>query len=145
MMMTVVSGILTEYGHELPVRVYFEDTDFTGIVYHARYVQFFERGRSDFLRLKGFNHIALEEGQLGEPLFFVVKNLALDFHGSAKIDDLLTIQTKIEEMRGARLIMAQKALLAGEKLVSGRVTVVLVDGRGKPKRLPQKLLHSFLT
>src|ERR1700709_2251409 len=73
--------------HVLPVRTYYEDTDFTGVVYHGAYVRFFERGRTDFLRLAGVNHAALL--QRPDPLAFTVTRLAVDFRRAARIDDAL--------------------------------------------------------
>lgn len=77
--------------HRLPVRIYYEDTDFTGVVYHANYVRYFERGRSDFLRLAGVSHSDLLERD--DPAAFVVTRLEIDFKKAARIDDALTVHT----------------------------------------------------
>src|SRR5690606_33012859 len=103
-----ISGVLTPDGHILHARVYFADTDFTGVVYHARYLEFFERGRSDFLRLAGVHHTELQAGLHGEKLAWVVKRMEIDFRAPAKIDDILTVITRTEEVSGARIRMAQR-------------------------------------
>ena len=138
------SGKLTPHGHELPVRVYFEDTDFTGVVYHARYLQFLERGRSDFLRLKEINHIKLEEGLFGEPLYFIVKAISLDFSAPARIDDILTVETVVDDTKGARLMMQQKVLRDQLIVATAEVVVVLVNKAGKPRRLPDELVQALV-
>lgn len=140
-----LAGVLTPHGHELAVRVYFEDTDFTGVVYHARYLHFFERGRSDFLRLKDINHVKLEEGLFGEPLFFIVKAIALDFAAPARIDDILTVETVVAGFKGARLMMGQKIVRGSVVVASAEVTVVLVNNAGKPRRLPERLLQVLVS
>lgn len=132
-----LAGTLTPDGHQLMVRVYFEDTDFSGVVYHARYLHFFERGRSDFLRLKGVHHKELRDGLYGEPLFFVVKAMALDFHAAAHIDDVLSVETMIEGQKGARILMKQHILRDGARIASASLSVVLVNDSGKPRRLPK--------
>src|SRR5262245_60062015 len=91
--------------HVLPVRVYFEDTDFSGLVYHASYVRWCERGRSDFLRLVGNDHKALIEGGAGrEPAAFVVRRMHLEFRKPARIDDILEVTTRVKEIGAAPLV-----------------------------------------
>lgn len=138
-----IAGTLTPHGHRLPVRVYFEDTDFTGVVYHARYLHFFERARSDFLRLKGVDHTMLADGVFGESLFFAVKTIILDFHAAARIDDILEVETAIGEERGARLVMNQQIVRGGVKISSATVQVVLVNAEGKPRRMPAALVETL--
>ena len=94
-----LSGRMTDAGHELLARVYYADTDFSGAVYHGRYLEFLERGRSDFLRVLGVHHTDLQAGQTGEPLFWVVKRMEIDFVAPARIDDVLTISTRVAETR----------------------------------------------
>lgn len=139
-----LAGTLTPHGHLLPVRVYFEDTDFTGVVYHARYLHFFERGRSDFLRLRGVNHTELGDGRYGEALFFAVKSIALDFHATARIDDVLVVETAIEGHKGARLLIRQKIARDDRIIASADVSVVLLNEAGRPRRMPDRLLHALL-
>jgi acyl-CoA thioester hydrolase len=122
--------------HVLPVRVYFEDTDFSGVVYHASYVRWCERGRSDFLRLLGNDHAQLMAGATGrEPSAFVVRRMALEYLKPARIDDVLEIETRVKSMTAASLILAQTVRRGALQLFEAEVTVVLVSQSGKPLRL----------
>ena len=138
-----LSGELTADGHKLPVRIYFEDTDFSGVVYHARYLHFFERGRSDFLRLKGVHHNELQEGVYGEPLFFVVKGMTLDFVQPARIDDVVHVTTKIESIKGVRFLMKQVIERENQLIATAEVSVVMINEKGRPKRLPEALMQAL--
>ena len=122
--------------HVLPVRVYFEDTDFSGVVYHGAYIRFMERGRSDFLRRLGVGHVALDSGEHGEPLAFAVRRIAADFLKPARIDDVLEVETRSGELRGARIILSQTVKRGDEALVTAEVTVVMINGEGRARRLP---------
>lgn len=130
-----LAGRLTAAGHVLPVRVYFEDTDFSGAVYHASYLRFLERGRSDFLRLLGIAHRPLA----AEGLAFAVRQMSISFDRAARIDDALEIQTFIVELGGARLILDQRVERAAETIATATVTVVIVGSEGRPHRLPPAL------
>ena len=88
-----LAGRLIPGGHVLPVRVYFEDTDFSGVVYHGAYIRYMERGRSDYLRKLGVGHDALDRGEHGEPLAFAVRRIAVEFLRPARIDDVLEVET----------------------------------------------------
>lgn len=131
--------------HRLEARVYFADTDFSGAVYHARYLEFLERGRSDYLRVVGVHHTDLLEGSEGEVLFWVVRRMEIDFQRSARIDDIITVETRIEDVSGARIQMAQKLLRDGETLVEARVTAALINDAGKPRRFPKAWAKLFST
>ncbi|MBR7539718.1 hypothetical protein KC221_26400, partial [Mycobacterium tuberculosis] len=85
-----LAGELTSFGHRLLARVYYADTDFSGIVYHGRYLEFLERGRTDYLRLLGVHHSELADGKHGESIVWVVRRMEIDFRGAARIDDVLT-------------------------------------------------------
>src|SRR5918994_7753507 len=91
--------------HRFPVRVYYEDTDFSGAVDHASYLRFLERGRTEFLRLAGIDQSALHAGGAG--LHFAVRRLSIDYHRPARMDDVLTVETRAAEIRGASLVLAQ--------------------------------------
>jgi acyl-CoA thioester hydrolase len=130
-----LAGRLTDAGHELVQRVYFEDTDFSGFVYHARYLHFLERGRSDYLRLLGIRHAALA----AEGLAFAVRRISVEFHRGARIDDVLTIVTRPGALGGARLALRQAIRRGGELLVEAEVVAVLVSRDGRPRRLPAAL------
>ena len=127
-----IAGQLTETGHALSQRVYFEDTDFSGRVYHARYLHFMERGRSDYLRLLGVHHRALAE----EGLAFAVRHMEIDFLKAASIDDVLTVRTTPSDVRGARVVLAQAVLNGDALLITASVTVALIGAGGRPERLP---------
>lgn len=124
--------------HLLPVRIYYEDTDFTGLVYHANYVRYCERGRSDFLRLAGVHHsLLLAEA---EPLGFAVNKLNLEFLKPARIDDALIVRSMFETIKGPRIFITQEIERAGEILVRAEVQVCCISLTGKPKRPPGVLL-----
>jgi acyl-CoA thioester hydrolase len=126
--------------HVLPVRVYFEDTDFSGLVYHASYVRWCERGRSDYLRLIGNEHRALIEGGANaEPAAFVVRRMRLEYLKPARIDDILEIETRVVEARGATLNLAQRVMRGNTVLFEAEVLVVLVSVSGKPQRINQRI------
>lgn len=126
--------------HVLPVRVYFEDTDFSGLVYHASYVRWCERGRSDFLRLLGNDHRGLIDGSAGrEPAAFVVRRMTLEFMRPARIDEVLEVETRVKEVGAAHLVLDQRIGRDGTTLFSAEVMVVLVSVSGKPMRLSQAI------
>ena len=135
-----LAGRIEGKAHVLPIRVYYEDTDFSGAVYHANYLKFCERARSDCLRLIGIHHSELH-GTAG----FVVRHMVCDFLKPALIDDLLEVETRFVEFGGARMDLSQTVLRAGERLFEAQVTVVLVDGKGRPKRLPPEMTKTFLS
>jgi acyl-CoA thioester hydrolase len=126
--------------HVLPIRVYFEDTDFSGLVYHASYLRWCERGRSDFLRLMGNDHRALMEGAGSrEPAAFVVRRMKLEFLKPARIDEILHVTTRVKETTAATLTLDQRISRDGVELFTAEVMVVLVSASGKPLRLSAAL------
>lgn len=139
-----LSGTLTEFGHRLLARVYYADTDFSGVVYHARYLEFLERGRSDFLRLTGVRHTELAEGRHGEKIVWVVRRMEIDFRSPARIDDILTIETRAREISGARIVMAQQLKRGDELLVEASVQAAIVGENGKPRRFPKEWIAAFM-
>lgn len=128
-----LSGRVEGGAHILPVRVYYEDTDAGGVVYHANYLRYCERGRTDFLRVLGIHQSTFD--QVG----FVVRRMECDFRKPARLDDLLEVETRFVELAGARLELAQCVRRDTDVLFSTRVTVALIDGRGRPRRLPADL------
>ncbi|MCJ2015415.1 tol-pal system-associated acyl-CoA thioesterase [Methylobacterium sp. J-076] len=127
---------MDEAGHALPVRVYYEDTDFSGFVYHASYLRFMERGRTELLRSLAGDQSDLHREARG--LVFVVRRMGLDFLKPAHMDDQLTVITRTRELRGASMKLAQEVRRGAEILVSADVTVACVrDGRAV--RLPDAL------
>jgi acyl-CoA thioester hydrolase len=137
--MTDLAGSFEGQVHILPIRVYYEDTDFSGSVYHANYLKFCERGRSDCLRLIGVHHHELQ----GEANF-VVRRMVCEFLKPATIDNLLTVETRFLEFAGARMELAQKVRRGDEILFEAMVTAALVDGQGRPKRIPPAMKLAFL-
>jgi acyl-CoA thioester hydrolase len=132
-----LAGRIEGETHVLPVRVYFEDTDFTGLVYHANFLKFCERGRSDFIRLLGIDHQSLAEPKQGEPAVFVVRRIEIDFLKPARIDEVLEVVTRCAEIGGATLVLDQEVRRDGTPLARAKVSVVLVSQAGKPQRLGQ--------
>jgi acyl-CoA thioester hydrolase len=133
-----IAGRIAGGVHVLPVRVYYEDTDFSGAVYHANYLKFCERARSDCLRLLGIHHHRLDR------MGFVVRRLVCDFLKPARIDDLLEVETRFRELSGARIEISQTVKRAREALFSAHVTVALVDLNGRPKRLPKAMAAALV-
>jgi acyl-CoA thioester hydrolase len=130
--------------HVLPVRVYFEDTDFSGLVYHATYLRWCERGRSDFLRLMGNDHQALIAGGAGkEPAAFVVRRMHLEYLKPARIDEVLEVTTRAKELTAATLTLDQRVSRSGVDLFTAEVMVVLIAASGKPLRLTAALREAL--
>lgn len=143
-----LAGRIVRYGddihHVLPVRVYFEDTDFSGVVYHASYVRWCERGRSDFLRLLGNSHQGLLDGENGQPAgAFVVRHMTLDFRKPARIDEVLEVVTRTKEVGAASLVLNQQIRRGDLTIFEADVTVVLVSIAGKPMRIAQALRQAI--
>ncbi len=132
-----LAGRFRDGVHVLALRVYYEDTDAGGVVYHARYVAFCERARSDCLRLLGLHQSTFEE------INFVVRRMVCDFLKPARLDDMLEVHTRFREMAGARVEIGQEVMLKGNTLFKADVTVALVDARGRPKRLPEEMAERF--
>ena len=139
-----IAGALAPWGHRIMARVYFADTDFSGVVYHARYLEFFERGRSDFLRLSGVHHTELADGRHGERLVWVVARMEIDFRAPARIDDILTVDTRVESLSKARIVMAQEIRRDDQLLVEARVQATVIGDNGRPRRFPAEWARVFL-
>ncbi|KKB06775.1 hypothetical protein VE25_20925 [Devosia geojensis] len=121
--------------HRFSVRVYYEDTDFSGNVYHAAYLKFFERGRTEFLRDLGIHHSELVK----DGIAFAVRAMTIDFAAAAHIDDLLTVVTQVGAFTGARLTLRQTILREETTLTSAEVTVVAIKVGGGAARMPAEL------
>ncbi len=122
-----------------PVRVYYEDTDAGGVVYHASYLRFMERARTEWLRSHGFDQGALRE-RLG--VLFVVRRIEVDFRRPARLDDELTVSARLREVRPARLLLDQAVGREGEApLCEARVEVACLDAAsGRPRRIPEGVM-----
>jgi acyl-CoA thioester hydrolase len=130
--------------HVLPVRVYFEDTDFSGLVYHASYVRWCERGRSDYLRLLGNDHRALmQAGDGREASAFVVRRMQLEYLKPARIDEVLEVTTRVKSLGAAALVLDQRITRSGVPLFEAEVTVVLVSQSGRVLRLSQGMRNAM--
>lgn len=130
--------------HVLPIRVYFEDTDFAQVVYHASYIRWCERGRSDFLRLLGSDARRLIDGtDSHEPAAFVVRRMNCDFLRPGRMDDVLEVETRVKELGGASVTLVQVVKRGETRLFEAEVVVVLVAVSGKPLRLSHAIRAAF--
>jgi acyl-CoA thioester hydrolase len=117
------------------VRVYYEDTDFSGRVYHASYLRFLERGRTEWLRRRGFAHRDLAESS---GVMFAVRSLQIDYLAPAMMDDLLEVETSAATLRGASITFQQRVVRADKELVTAEVLVASLRN-GRPARIPAEL------
>ena len=138
--MSGLDGEIRGGKHHQQVRVYYEDTDFSGIVYHASYLRFMERGRTNYLRLIGADHRALFEATEKEaPGFaFVVRQMDIHFNKPARMDDVLDIITTPEDVKGASVMLHQTVMRDGDLIVEAHVQVAFVSG-GRAKPIPKPL------
>ena len=135
------AGWLDGREHVLPVRVYYEDTDFTGVVYHANYARYFERGRSDFLRIAGVSHAALLERE--DPAAFTVTRLAMDFRRAARIDDALLVRTTYDSVKGPRLFIRQRIFRDHDLIATAEVEAACIGLDGRARRPPPGLVEAL--
>lgn len=135
-----LDGAIRDGKHYMQIRVYYEDTDFTGLVYHANYLRFMERGRSNYLRLLGADQRALfDEAESEAPGFaFVVRAMQLDFLKPAHMDEVLDIVTRPLEVRGASITLHQAVRRGDVLLLDAKVKVAFVSG-GQARPIPKAL------
>jgi acyl-CoA thioester hydrolase len=135
-----LAGRIENGRHVMAVRVYYEDTDFSGVVYHASYLRFMERGRTDFLRLLGVDHRALfeEAGKEAPGFAFVVRSMNIEYLKPAHMDDVLTIITSPAEAAGASLTLKQEVFRSETLLLEAMVKAAFVSG-GRARRIPEAL------
>mgnify|MGYP001210729881 CR=1 FL=1 len=126
-------GRLIEGVHRFPVRVYFEDTDFTGVVYHANYLRFMERARSDMLRVAGVDQRAAFEQGEG---YYAVAGLDIRFRRPARIDDELLVISRVAELRAASVLVHQRVMRGDEVVTEADVNVAFLGQDGRPRRQP---------
>ncbi len=129
---TPTAGRLEKGEHLLPVRIYYEDTDFTGVVYHANYLRYCERGRSDYLRVAGISHTDLASGD--QPSAFTVTRIELDYKKPARVDDALLVRTRVAALKGPRIIFGQTIERGEDILCEALVTAVSIHMDGRPRR-----------
>jgi len=134
--LTAETGVLRDGAHLLPQRVYYEDTDFSGFVYHAAYLRFLERGRTEMLRALDVHQRAIHAGEA--PFVFVVRAMRIEFLKPARMDDIVVVETRAAEIGGASMTLAQKLTRGAQTLVTADVRVAAV-ANGRPARLPATL------
>lgn len=122
--------------HRFPLRVYYEDTDLAGIVYYANYLKFIERARTEWVRAIGIDQTRLKRE---EGIVFAVRRVEADYLSPARFDDELIVETSLDTVTPARIILAQDVLKGGERLFASRVTLVALTDNGRPARLPSAL------
>ena len=127
--------------HVLPLNVYYEDTDLSGFVYHANYLRFMERGRTECLRLAGAALAALEAP---EPTAWAILAADIRFRRPARLDDGVEVHTRLLTLSGARMTAAQQIRLEGEVLVEGRIEACIITLTGKPRRIPEGLRNLLM-
>jgi len=139
-----ILGSFKERTHFYPVHVFYEDTDFSGVVYHANYLRFLERARSSFLNLLGITHASLwDEHQLA----FTIRKIAIEYKSPARVDDHLVIHTTYDHLKGARLLISQSCYRKDTLIVKADIEAACITAAGKPIRSPDFLkneLRSFL-
>ena len=134
-MLSPPSGCYKEGVHYYPVRIYFEDTDAGGIVYHANYLRYMERARPDMLRLLGINQRASIEAGEG---VYAISHMEIDYRSPAKLDDDLVVVSRMERVSGATVSIAQKVMRGDTLLTDATVTVAFISPEGRPKRQPKE-------
>jgi acyl-CoA thioester hydrolase len=134
-------GLIEGRLHRFAVRAYFEDTDLSGVVYHANYLRWFERARSDFVRLLGIDQRAVNEAGEGA---FAVADLTIRYAAPARLDDAVLIETSCEELGAASCRMRQRAFKDGSLLAEARLRIGFVAPDGRPRRMPQAWREAFV-
>jgi len=123
--------------HILPIRIYYEDTDLSGVVYHANYLRFMERGRSEFFRSVGIARLAQLEAP--EPTAWTLRKIELEYVRPARLDDLIDVYTRATALTGTRMTAEQNIFCKGALLTRGRVEACIMTLEGKPRRIPQSV------
>jgi len=133
------AGVFSGREHQLPVRIYYEDTDFSGIVYHANYLRYLERGRSDFFRLVGISHTELAD----QDTAFAIIRMELDFRRSARVDDALVVRTTYDRVEGVRLYVTQRITRGEELVLEAKAVAVCISLSGRPRRPTPRMLEQL--
>ncbi|SNS60963.1 acyl-CoA thioester hydrolase [Sphingomonas laterariae] len=134
------AGRFVDGEHRFALRVYFEDTDLTGVVYHANYLRFMERARSDMLRVAGIDQRAAQEGDEG---YYAVADLAIRYRRPAKLDDALLILSRVREIRAASCVIHQRVMRGDEVVAEADVTAAFLSPDGRPRRQPRGWIEIF--
>lgn len=127
--------------HVLPIRIYYEDTDLSGVVYHANYLRYMERGRSEFFRSVGIVRLAQLEAD--EPTAWTLRKIELEYLRPARLDDLIEVHTRAISVSGARMTAEQNIFCEGAHLTRGRVEACIMTLDGRPRRIPQATRDKF--
>ena len=133
-------GRLVGREHRFPVRVFFEDTDLSGVVYHANYLRYMERGRTEFFRMAGISRARLEDE---EPTAWTLRRVAVEFFRPARLDDQIAVHSVLTEVTGARIKVLQRVRCGQTLLVEGRIEACVTTLTGKPRRLPKNVLETL--
>ena len=134
-------GRIENGAHYMPLRVYYEDTDASGIVYYANYLKFIERARTDMLRLIGITHSGLAQAS---GLAFTVRRCHIDYHLPARLDDEIEVVTRVLDVRGASLDAQQDVRRGTDNLVSTNLQIACIDSGGRARRLPKEIRTALL-
>jgi len=133
-----LNGLLRDGCHVMPVRVYYEDTDVAGIVYHANYLRFMERGRTNCLRLLEIDRRILSEEAQAPDAGFVVRSMQIEFIKPARMDDLLEVSTELKEVKGASVRLHQRIVRGEELLIDAQIRLAFVAG-GQVRPIPKSV------
>jgi acyl-CoA thioester hydrolase len=128
--------------HVLPIRVYYEDTDLSGVVYHANYLRFMERGRSEFFRCAGVLRLAMMDQE--EAAVWALRKASLEFYRPSRVDDLVNVRTRATSLTGARMTADQKIQRGDELLAHGKIEACVITLAGKPRRIPEDIRAKLL-
>ena len=128
--------------HRFPVRVYFEDTDLTGVVYHANYLRYMERARSDMLALAGIDQLEVMQGGRG---YYAVADLQIAYKRPAKLGDALEVRSQVVRVRAAATLTRQQVWRGDDLLTEAQVTAAWLDANGRPQRQPANWAALFET
>ena len=126
----------------IPIRIYYEDTDFSGVVYHAAYLKFFERGRTEALRASGVHHSELLNRD--DPLAFAVRKMTTEWIAPARIDDMLEVRTAFASVKGARMFLHQEIWREEILIARAEVEAVCMNLAGRPRRLPKDITGNLM-
>jgi acyl-CoA thioester hydrolase len=127
--------------HDFPVRVYYDDTDAGGVVYHANYLKFAERARTEYLRSLGFENTQIRDEH---GIIIVVKTLEAEYLSPSRLDDFLIVQTRLLSVKNTSFVMEQKAIRDGACVFSMNIVLVCVNETGRPSKIPDAVKNAFV-
>ena len=133
-------GVFDGKTHILPISIYYEDTDLSGVVYHANYLRYMERGRTEFFRMAGISRARLEDE---EPTAWTLRRVGIEFFRPARLDDQIAVHSVLTEVTGARIKVLQRVRCGQILLVEGRIEACVTTLTGKPRRLPKNVLETL--